>query len=93
MRSYSPKDRTWSIWWLDGRSPTQLDKPVVGQFADGKGQFFADDALDGKPIKVRFTWLSSPGEDPRWEQAFSADGGATWETNWTMQFSPVAGGS
>jgi len=93
MRSYSPKDRTWSIWWLDGRNPTQLDKPVVGRFAEGKGLFFADDSLDAKPIRVRFTWLSGPGQDARWEQAFSADGGATWETNWTMQFSPVPSGS
>ena len=66
---------------------------MVGRFAEGKGLFFADDSLDAKPIRVRFTWLSGPGQDARWEQAFSADGGATWETNWTMQFSPVPSGS
>ena len=46
------KTSTWSIWWLDGRNPTQLDKPVVGRFlTKGKGLFFADDSLDEKPIK------------------------------------------
>jgi hypothetical protein len=85
MRSYFPKAKTWSIWWLDGRSPTQLDTPVVGSFQDGVGLFFADDVLNGQPIKVRFTWTAVPGQDPRWEQAFSNDAGKTWETNWTMR--------
>lgn len=89
MRSYCTKSRTWSIWWLDGRNPTQLDKPVVGQFMGKKGLFYADDVLNGKPIKIRFIWHSAPGESPRWEQAFSVDGGSTWETNWTMQFVPT----
>lgn len=86
MRSYCAESRTWSIWWLDGRNPTRLDKPVVGRFSGSTGLFYAEDSLDGHPIMVRFTWFSSPGEDPRWEQASSADGGATWETNWTMRF-------
>lgn len=90
MRSYCPESGTWSIWWLDGRNPTSLDVPVVGRFADHVGLFFADDVLGGQPIKVRFTWTARPGRFPTWEQAFSNDGGETWETNWTMQFRPVA---
>ena len=89
MRSFCPKSGNWSIWWLDGRNPTSLDAPVVGRFADHVGLFFADDVLDGQPIKVRFTWMARTGEHPRWEQAFSNDGGATWETNWKMTFLPV----
>lgn len=90
MRSYCPVARTWSIWWLDGRYPTRLDTPVVGRFEGGAGLFHADDVLDGRPIRVRFTWLSKDPAGPRWEQAFSADAGATWETNWTMQFVPAS---
>jgi len=89
VRSYCAKARTWSIWWLDGRNPTQLDKPVIGQFTGNTGLFYTDDVFNGQPIKIRFTWLSEPNEDPRWEQAFSPDEGATWETNWTMQFTSV----
>ena len=89
MRSYDGQTKSWSIWWLDGRNPTRLDVPVVGSFADHVGVFYADDVLDGKAIKVRFTWRATPGTEPRWEQAFSGDAGATWETNWTMVFSPV----
>lgn len=87
MRAYDPQTQHWSIWWLDGRNPTRLDVPVVGKFSDHVGVFYADDVLDGKAIKVRFTWTATPGQDPRWEQAFSGDAGATWETNWTMVFS------
>lgn len=86
IRSFDPKSRSWSIWWLDGRAPHNLDVPVVGTFADNVGVFHANDMLDGRPIKVRFTWHANPGGHPHWEQAFSGDGGSTWETNWTMEF-------
>jgi hypothetical protein len=90
MRSYCAKAGTWSIWWLDGRSPMQLDAPVVGKFSNQIGTFFGNDTLEGQPIKVRFIWTAVPGQPPRWEQAFSNDDGATWETNWMMEFYPVA---
>lgn len=86
FRSFDRATRRWSIWWLDGRNPHQLDTPVIGAFAGGTGVFYADDSLRGMPIKVRFTWNANPGGDPSWEQAFSPDGGASWETNWTMVF-------
>lgn len=86
LRSFNSKSKQWAIWWLDGRNPGEIDKPVVGQFSGTTGVFFADDVLNGKPIKVRFTWSALKPDLPRWEQAFSADGEATWETNWTMEF-------
>ena len=86
LRSFDPQRGQWSIWWLDGRFPGQLDVPVVGRFEQGVGTFYADDTLDGRPIKVRFLWFTATPEQPRWEQAFSADDGATWETNWIMDF-------
>lgn len=89
LRSYNQQTKKWSIWWLDGRFPDALDVPVVGEFHHGVGLFFAKDTLNGVPITVRFTWIASDPQQPRWEQAFSADNGASWETNWTMQFSPA----
>ena len=86
LRSYCGTTRRWSIWWLDGRNPTQLDVPVVGQFSGTTGMFFSEDVLEGRPINVRFTWHAQSEAKPRWEQAFSDDGGAHWETNWTMEF-------
>ncbi|MCA9712436.1 MAG: hypothetical protein KDK70_41790 [Myxococcales bacterium] len=90
MRSFDAADEVWSIWWLDARAPRHLDPPLVGSFVDGVGTFRCDDTWDGRPIVVRFLWSTGP-EAPRWEQAFSADGGQSWETNWVMDFERVAG--
>jgi hypothetical protein len=86
FRSLDPATGSWSIGWLDGRRPGVLDVPVVGRFEDGVGRFEADDVFEGRPIRVRFLWTRLDTESPRWEQAFSADGGRTWETNWEMDF-------
>ncbi len=85
LRTYDAAKRQWSIWWIDGRNLGHLDPPVVGGFKDGVGTFYAEDTLRGKSIRVRFLWTNLPIQ-PRWEQAFSEDGGKTWETNWTMEF-------
>jgi hypothetical protein len=82
-RAYDPKSGLWAIWWIDGRNPSgPLDPPVKGRFVHGVGTFYADDTLRGKPIKVRFIWSHITANSARWEQAYSADGGKTWETNW-----------
>jgi len=86
LRSFDPVSKQWSIWWLDGRFPGRLDVPVVGSFNDGVGTFFADDTFEGAPIVVRFQWARIHVDKLLWEQAFSADKGNTWETNWTMNF-------
>ena len=86
VRAFDPASGLWSIWWLDSRFPTKIDVPVRGTFRDGVGTFVGDDIFQGKPIKMRFMWSRITATTARWEQAFSPDGGATWETNWTMEF-------
>jgi hypothetical protein len=86
VRTFDPAAGHWSIWWFDGRFPHRLEPPVLGRFEDGVGTFFADDEIDGRPTRVRFTWSGAETGAPHWEQAFSQDAGATWETNWIMQF-------
>lgn len=93
FRAFDTRSARWSIWWFDSRSPTQLDPPLVGRFEDGVGTFYSDDTSEGKPIRVRFIWSETKTARPRWEQAFSLDGGATWETNWRMQFTRVTDGT
>ena len=59
---------------------------MLGRFENAVGTFHANDTLKGRPIRVRFLWTMPAADRPRWEQAFSADDGATWETNWIMDF-------
>ena len=86
FRFFDPTTELWSIYWADSRRPGLLDPPVVGSFSRDVGIFEGTDRLDGKPVRVRFTWTGATTPTPRWEQAFSDDGGETWETNWVMEF-------
>ena len=86
LRSYDPKTQTWAIWWLDARNPHVIEPPVIGKFTNGIGIFECDDIFNGRPIWVRFTWSRITATTCHWEQAFSPDGGQTWETNWIMDF-------
>jgi hypothetical protein len=90
LRAYDPKTGQWALWWLDGRTPTaKLDPPMLGRFVGGVGTFYNDDSLRGKPIKVRFIWSKITRNSAHWEQAYSPDGGKTWETNWITDFTRV----
>jgi len=86
FRFFDPAKQQWVIYWADTRRPGELDPPVWGGFSGDTGVFEGTDVLDGRRIFVRFTWSGVTTPAPRWEQAFSADGGATWETNWIMEF-------
>lgn len=86
LRAYSAKTSTWADWYLDGRDPAAIDPPGVGRFTNGVGEFLSDDTYDGKPIKVRGLFSSINQTTAQWEQAFSPDGGRTWETNWVMRY-------
>lgn len=86
QRTLDPGTGLWSIWWLDSRFPGQFDTPVRGGFDQGVGTFFARDEWQGKPVTVRFQWSGIKEDAPVWEQAFSTDGGVTWEVNWVMHF-------
>ena len=85
FRFFDPETGLWSIYWADTRRPGLLDPPVIGSFAGDVGIFEGDDTFDG-----RRSACASRGRalqtNPRWEQAFSNDGGETWETNWIMDF-------
>ena len=86
FRFFDPESGQWSIYSADSRRPGLLDPPVIGSFAGDTGIFEGDNAFDGRPIRVRFTWSGITTPRPRWEQAFSDDGGQSWETNWIMDF-------
>lgn len=90
IRALDPATGEWLSWWLDGRSPTAIAPPVRGGFKDGIGTFIGDDSFEGRPIKTRVLWSRVTATSARWEQASSADGGQSWETNWISDFERTA---
>jgi len=91
LRAYNAKTWEWAIWWIDSRDPhAPLDPPVKGHFEGGIGRFYSDYVADGKRMRVRYVWSHITANSARWEQATSSDEGATWDTNWTMEFERTA---
>ena len=85
LRLLDPKRQEWSLRWAANTDGVLLP-PVIGRFDEnGVGTFYGDDEHQGIPVRVRYVWSDITANSARWEQAFSTDGGATWETNWIMQ--------
>ncbi len=81
IRIFDPATKLWAIWWADNVGYT-IFPPVYGRFVDGIGEFNGEDVQDGIPVDVKFIWSQITPTSAKWEQAFSTDGGETWETNW-----------
>jgi hypothetical protein len=81
LRTYDPATHQWRLYWANSRDGL-LAVPQIGEFKDGTGEFYAQDTLNGKSIFVRFLWSKTNTDTPHFEQAFSEDGGKTWEVNW-----------
>jgi hypothetical protein len=85
---FDPATNKWSNYWADGSSGT-MAPPVTGGF-DGKiGRFYGKDVDSNKQVDVFFLWDATDADNPVWSQAFSADAGKTWETNWYMYYSRI----
>jgi hypothetical protein len=88
LRLFNPASREWSIYWSTDRTGT-LDVPVIGGFQSGRGEFYSQEVFESQHIYCRFIWSKITPNSAQWEQAFSEDGGKTWETNWIMEFERV----
>ena len=81
LRLYNPQSRQWSLNFSNSAGGT-LSPPVIGEFKNGRGEFYGQEFLDGRLIFVRFVISDITPASCRFEQAFSDDGGKTWEVNW-----------
>jgi hypothetical protein len=80
-RLYNPEAHQWSLNFSNSASGT-LSPPTIGEFRDGRGEFYAQDSFNGRSILVRFVITKQSPDVYHFEQAFSDDGGKSWETNW-----------
>lgn len=92
LRLYNPQSDQWSLNWANG-SDGVLNEPMIGEFKNGRGDFFNQELFNGRAISVRNSFFDITPNSSRFEQAFSDDGGKTWETNWVMTFTRVKGRS
>ena len=82
LRLFDTKQKRWTLNFSNAASGT-LAPPMTGGFGGGRrGVFYSTEIFDGRPVLVRFVIESTSADSCRFEQAFSADGGTTWETNW-----------
>ena len=81
LRLYNPQSGQWSLYAASSRNGT-LSVPTVGEFKNGRGEFFDQETFNGRSILVRNIWSDITADSCRFEQAFSEDGGKTWEVNW-----------
>ncbi len=86
MRSLDMQTKQWSIYWINSRSG-KVFPPVQGGWCGARGEFYGVDEDDGRTVLVRFVWERVSMNALRWTQAFSTDGGRSWEDNWRMQMS------
>jgi hypothetical protein len=84
LRLYNPQSHQWSLYWATSKDGTLGLPPTVGAFdsKNGRGEFFDQETFNGRSIIVRYVWSDITPTSARFEQAFSADGGKTWEPNW-----------
>jgi len=82
LRLFDTKHKRWTLNFSNAASGT-LAAPMTGGFGGGpRGVFYSAETFNGRHVLVRFVIESTSADTCRFEQAFSTDGGATWETNW-----------
>jgi hypothetical protein len=81
LRLYNPQSHQWSLNFANSIDGT-LNQPTIGEFHNGRGEFFDQESLNGRAIYVRFVMSDITPNSCRFGQAFSDDGGKTWEVNW-----------
>lgn len=81
LRLYNPDSHQWSLNFASSVGGV-MGVPTVGEFKNGRGEFYDQEVINGRVILVRNVWSDMTADSGRFEQAFSEDGGKSWEVNW-----------
>ncbi len=85
LRFFDPRSQQWSIYAAEGVGGFD-PHPMVGEFKDGRGEFYSLEPYKDRMLLCRVIWSEITATTFHWEQAFSTDGGSTWETNFISDF-------
>ncbi len=92
IRIYNPDAHQWSVYFT-GKGSSTLSVPAIGEFKNGHGEFYDQETINGKATLVRFRVSDITAHSCTFDQAFSPDGGKTWETNLIFRETRVKGAS
>jgi hypothetical protein len=91
LRTWRPQARQWSVSFAGSRTGV-LSPPTIGGFRDGRGEFYALEQLeDGRTVLARSVLSHITPTSYRLEQAYSNDGGRTWQVTWISEHTRVTG--
>jgi hypothetical protein len=79
---YNPQSHQWSMNFAESSGGT-ISQPSIGEFKNGRGEFYDQESYKGRTILVRIVWSDITPDSHHFEQSFSDDGGKTWEPNFT----------
>ena len=82
LRLYNLESQQWSVYWANAADGVPEQNPMVGQFSNGRGEFYNQQVFEDRAVCARFVWSDGTTNSPHFEESFSTDGGKTWETNW-----------
>jgi len=81
LRLYDPQSHQWRLNFSNSNDGI-MAQPTIGEFKNGRGEFYDQELLNGRAILVRFVISDITANSAHFEQSFSNDGGRTWEVNW-----------
>jgi hypothetical protein len=82
LRLYNAQTHQWSLYWANNKNGAMSLPPNVGEFKNGRGEFYCQDTYNGRIVLVRYIWSDITANTAHFEQSYSDDGGKTWEVNW-----------
>jgi len=88
LRLYNPKSQQWSVSFA-AASIGAIGVPSFGKFSGGRGEFYDYEEIGGQFVTVKFSIWPTSKDSAASEQAFSVDGGRTWEVNWKTTYTRI----
>jgi hypothetical protein len=91
LRWFNPVMHEWNLDFATPQAGTLGSVPGVGSFKDGRAEFYDYEPIGGRSVLVRFSIWKVTDDTAQSEQAFSEDGGKTWEVNWINHYTRLKG--